>query len=124
MSKIYDRYYNKYKFHIEQFNSAAEVAYVSSTRQMTSSSFDDIRTKARRDWHGATYDEAIDMLRHGYQPTVDRDEHPSAGCRIYQGGHDKWQQQELIMNGSDAQGADISLERWLADGMTGGRCPP
>lgn len=71
MSKIYDRYYNKYKFHIEQFNSAAEVAAVSSTRQMTSSSFDDIRTKARRDWHGATYDEAIDMLRHGYQPTVD-----------------------------------------------------
>lgn len=39
MSKIYDRYYNKYKFHIEQFNSAAEVADVSSTRQMTSSSF-------------------------------------------------------------------------------------
>lgn len=71
MSKIYDRYYNKYKFHIEQFNSAAEVADVSSTRQMTSSSFYDIRTEARRDWHGATYDEAIDMLRHGYQPTVD-----------------------------------------------------
>ena len=73
MSKIYDRYYNKYKFHIEQFNSAAEVADVSSTRQMTSSSFDDIRKKARRDWHGATYDEAIDMLRHGYILQQDAD---------------------------------------------------
>ena len=71
MSKIFDKKYGNYKFHIEQFNSAAEVADTCDHREITDSSFNDIRTEARASWHGATYDEALDMLQHGYQNAVD-----------------------------------------------------
>lgn len=57
----------------ELFNSADECAKVCQTRPMTSSSFEDVRKEAdgNKKWYGAGYDEAMELLKNGYQPTVD-----------------------------------------------------
>lgn len=60
------------KFHIEHFDSAQEVARTCATRPMTSSSFHDMPKEDIRSWHGVkSYNEALELLRNGYQPTVD-----------------------------------------------------
>lgn len=59
------------KVSVECFNSADECARECEKRSITSSSFDDMRKKARANWHGATYGEAMNLLKNGYQATVE-----------------------------------------------------
>lgn len=62
------------KFMIEEFNSAAEVADISKTRNITNSSFTDYSNSENinSSWAGVkSYEEALDYMKHGYQPTVD-----------------------------------------------------
>lgn len=59
-------------FHVEHFDSAQEVARTCATRQITSGMFDDMRKRDMDSWFGVkSYDEALELLRNGYQPTVD-----------------------------------------------------
>lgn len=59
-------------FHVEHFDSAQEVARTCATRQITSDRFDDMRKRDIDSWFGVkSYDEALELLRNGYQPTVD-----------------------------------------------------
>lgn len=72
MSTIFDRKFKTHRFHIERFESAMEVAETCKTRQMTSSAFDDIANEKFGKWEGVkSYDEALELLRNGYQPTVE-----------------------------------------------------
>ena len=59
---------------VEVFDSANEVVEVSSRRKITDSCFDDMATKKiDKDWTGvASLDEALELMRTGYQPTVDK----------------------------------------------------
>jgi len=63
----------KFKANIEFYNSAQEVVDDCKTRKNTSSSFHDYsKESVKEDWHGVkTYEEALELLRTGYQPTVD-----------------------------------------------------
>ena len=59
--------------HMEQFESAIEVAQTCDNREITNSSFTDMRKKEYRDWHGVkNYEEALNLLKTGYQPTVNK----------------------------------------------------
>lgn len=62
---------NKRTINAEIFNSADECANVCQSRAITDSSFDDMRKEASQEWHGADYDGTMELLRNGYQPTVD-----------------------------------------------------
>ena len=57
----------------EVFNSADECVKVCHSRQMTDSSFHDMPREAdsNRDWYGAGYEETMNLLKNGYQPTVE-----------------------------------------------------
>lgn len=60
---------------IEVFDSANEVVEVSSRRKMTSSKFHDMSDPSQVDanWTGvSSLNEALEMMRSGYQPTVDK----------------------------------------------------
>lgn len=57
------------KLNVEFYNSALEMASDLQTRKKTSSSFDE--EFKDRHWVGASREEAYEMLRSGYQPTVD-----------------------------------------------------
>lgn len=58
--------------HMEHFESAQEVAKTCAIREITNSSFDDVRKRDFGSWEGVkSYEEALDLLRNGYQPTVD-----------------------------------------------------
>lgn len=75
MSKIYDKILKcrrNYKIHVEEFNSAMEVAETCKNRSRTSTSFHDTpNERMRTSWHGVeNYDEALDLLRNGYEPQV------------------------------------------------------
>ena len=60
------------RFHVEHFDGAQEVARTCATRQITSDRFDDMRKRDMDSWFGVkTYDEALELLHNGYQPTVD-----------------------------------------------------
>lgn len=60
------------RFHVEYFDSAQEVARTCTTRQITSDRFYDMRKHYIDSWFGVkSYDEALELLRNGYQPTVD-----------------------------------------------------
>ena len=62
----------KMQFHMEYFDSAQEVARTCATRQITSDRFDDMRKRDMDSWFGVkSYDEALELLRNGYQSTVD-----------------------------------------------------
>lgn len=60
------------KFHIERYESAMEVVEKCKSREITDSSFHD-QSKAHFDsWEGVkSYDEALDFMKNGYQPTVE-----------------------------------------------------
>lgn len=62
---------NKRTINAEIFNSADECAKVCQSRAITDSSFEDMRKEASQKWHGADYDGAMNLLKNGYQPTVD-----------------------------------------------------
>lgn len=64
----------QWKANVERYDSAQDVVDDCKTRKITDSSFDD---QAHRDldksWTGVgTYEEALDLLRNGYQPTVEK----------------------------------------------------
>lgn len=76
MSKIYDKITNSakrnYKFHIEAFDSAAEVVQSCKSRKITNGSFDDKSKESFGSWEGVqSYEEALGLMRGGYQPTVE-----------------------------------------------------
>lgn len=72
MSKIFDKESCGYKFHIEKFNSAMEVAEINKKRiEMTDGSFHNVRTKSYDGFEGvSSFAEAEELLVNGYQPTV------------------------------------------------------
>lgn len=62
-------------FNVEVFDSANEVVDVSARRQMTSSRFKDMRNPSNIDfgWTGVySLGEALEIMKTGYQPTVDK----------------------------------------------------
>ena len=64
---------SRLKIHMEQFESAMEVAHSCRVRQITNGAFNDQSKKSFDDWEGVkSYDEALDLLRNGYQPTVEK----------------------------------------------------
>lgn len=77
MSQIFSRKINvrgkENKVNIEIFGSADELVKTCETRTNTDGRFYDMRSKADSEskWHGATYEETMNLLRHGYQPTVE-----------------------------------------------------
>lgn len=73
MSKFITTSWKWYKFHLEKFNSASEVVQTCSTRKITAAQFDNMRTVEYGEWRGcSSYQEALDLLKYGYQPTVDK----------------------------------------------------
>lgn len=73
MSRIYNKESCGINFHVEEFNSASEVAQVSKSRKITDERFEDESTrKSRPHFTGVkNYEEALQLLRIGYQPIVD-----------------------------------------------------
>lgn len=73
MSTIVDKKPKKFKkFHIERFDSAMEMAQTCKTRPITDSRFDDKSKETFGSFEGvSTYQDALDLLSGGYQPTVD-----------------------------------------------------
>lgn len=63
-----------YNLHVEKFETADEVVRTCESREMTSTAFNDMKAKRDYgDWEGVkSYQEALDLLRTGYQPTVDK----------------------------------------------------
>ena len=66
--------FNNKEFHVEFYDSAYQVVEDCKKRNITNSSFDNMRTeRIRKDWHGvSSYDEALKLMETGYQPTVDK----------------------------------------------------
>lgn len=61
-----------YPINVEIFDSAEEVVEAGRQRPFKGSPFDDMKTEHYRDWHGCgSYDEALELMRVGYQPTVE-----------------------------------------------------
>jgi len=58
----------------EAYNSANEVVSDCESRKITDNNFRDVRTTTD-DWHWCgveSYEDAMNLMRHGYQPTVDK----------------------------------------------------
>ena len=79
MSTLYNKTvstknHKNYKLNIERYESAMEVVKHCRERSITSSYFDDKSTDTfSKSWEGvSSYDEALDYLNNGYQPTVDK----------------------------------------------------
>lgn len=73
MSAIIDKKALGMSYHVEIFSSASEVVEVSSRRTITNSSFDDMsKAYIDKSWAGVgSLNEALELMRTGYQPTVD-----------------------------------------------------
>lgn len=76
MSKIMDKKTslkrNGYAMHIECFESAMEVVKTCRERKITDSRFHDQSVASFGKWEGVkSYDEALELLNGGYQPTVE-----------------------------------------------------
>lgn len=64
-----------YKFHIERYDSADEMVKDLGTRERTSTEFYDMKRRISRDpnWYGVeSYEQALEFMRTGYQPTVEK----------------------------------------------------
>ncbi len=73
MSRIRDAKSLNRKFHIEEFDSAMEVAETCKDRKITDKSFNDAEKVNYGSWYGVnSYSEALDYMRNGYQPTVEK----------------------------------------------------
>lgn len=72
--KVDNRRGNKnYKIVVEKYNSAQEMVRDCDTRTITDSCFTDQRKKSYDSWEGVkSYQEALDLLSNGYQPSVDK----------------------------------------------------
>lgn len=71
----YKNYNKAYKLMIERYNSANEVVDDLKRRPEKAGGWTSRKSKVESDpdWHGVkTYDEALELLRTGYQPTVDK----------------------------------------------------
>lgn len=67
-------YHKDYKVNIERYDSALEVVHNCRIRTKTDRHFKDETQRERsKSWDGVdSYDEALTLLRDGYQPTVDK----------------------------------------------------
>lgn len=77
MSTIIERQFKSKKRNIkvmiEKYNSAMEVAEDCRRRTITDSSFNDKSMETFDSWEGVkSYDEALNLLTNGYQPTVEK----------------------------------------------------
>lgn len=64
--------HKKYAVNIERYESAQEVVKHCKERPMTSRNFTDKSKDSFGSWEGVrSYDEALELLKNGYQPTVD-----------------------------------------------------
>ena len=73
MSTIQDKKSGRINFHMERYESAMEVVEKARTRQITDSSFDDKSKGSLDEWSGvSSYKEALELMRNGYQPTVEK----------------------------------------------------
>lgn len=62
-----------FKFNVERYNSAMEVVNDCKTRAITNNRFNDMRKVDYDDWRGvSSYEEALNFMRDGYQPTVEK----------------------------------------------------
>lgn len=62
-----------FKVNLERYESAQEVVKHCQERPMTSSSFHDQSRASFGSWEGVrSYNEALDLLKNGYQPTVEK----------------------------------------------------
>lgn len=66
--------FNGEPINVEIFDSANEVVSVNKSRKITSACFHDMENyDIHEDWHGVdSYDEALELMSTGYQPTVDK----------------------------------------------------
>jgi hypothetical protein len=73
MSTIFDKKISEgYKFHVERYDSAIEVVDNCRRRSITDSRFNDKSQGSFGHWEGVeSYEQALDFMRYGYQPTVD-----------------------------------------------------
>lgn len=66
------RRHKNYKVNVERYESAQEVVKHCKERPITDGSFDDKSKERFGSWEGVeSYEEALDLLKNGYQPTVD-----------------------------------------------------
>lgn len=73
MSTVIDKKAGGIKFHIEKFASAMEVVDVARARTITDGRFYDVSTNGNWEWRGCdSWEGALDMMRNGYQPTVEK----------------------------------------------------
>jgi len=75
MSTIIEKTVGNMEVVLEKYDSANEVAADCAAREMTSTCFNNMRktTGTNGNWHGVgSYDEALELLRTGYQPTVEK----------------------------------------------------
>lgn len=73
MSTIQDKKTGRITFHMERYESAMEVVEKAKARQITDSRFHNMKTWDIGDWEGVkSYQEALDLMRDGYQPTVEK----------------------------------------------------
>lgn len=73
MSTIQDKKAGKVSFHMERYESAMEVVEKARARQITDSSFHNMSKRSLGEWEGVqSYQEALDLMRNGYQPTVEK----------------------------------------------------
>ena len=72
MSTVTSKKVDGYKVNTERYSSAQEVVQDCKTRQFRQ--YEDMSKKELREsWHGVdSYDKALELLRVGYQPTVDK----------------------------------------------------
>lgn len=71
--KISTKYHKNYRVMIEEYSSAVEVYEDCKTRKITDDSFHDMAHKDLGKWEGVKdYEEALTLLRNGYQPTVEK----------------------------------------------------
>ena len=72
MSTIMNKKTNGFRFHIEKYDSAIEVVEKCNSRERTDSNFHDMKNHNISNWHGVkSYEQALDYMKNGYQPTVD-----------------------------------------------------
>lgn len=72
MSTIRTKKAGKINYHIEQFDSAQEVIRTCRERKITDGRFEDKSKESFGSWEGVkSYDEALELLSNGYQPTVE-----------------------------------------------------
>lgn len=72
----------KMKFVVERYDSSMDVVKDCRTRMITSSRFEDKSKETFGSWEGVrSYEEALNLLENGYQPTVDKMKEKIRNCK-------------------------------------------